>query len=229
LRPGKPEEEEVAMKKTLTMILSAVTLVALAGPTTAQVRLVSDMDRDFVRKSAAGNAGELELGRVAQQRAQRPSVRAYAERMVADHGRFGTELAALARLKGIQAPTALEPHHAAQRDRLSNLAGADFDRAYMSEMVADHIATIALFEAYTPVATDPELKTWATQTLPTLRDHLTLARTVNSEVVLGPAPPPTVLVPVVPSAIPAAVLVPWCEGTYAPAGGTNFGTCTPPR
>jgi putative membrane protein len=204
--------------KALTIIsIVAAALVALTGPAAAQVQLVSDQDREFVNKAATGNLAEVELGRVAAQRAARPSVRALGERLVTDHGRSNADLASLARSKGIEAPTALEPSQQAVRDRLSALNGNDFDRAYMSEMVRDHTEDIALFERAAETSTDPELKAWAAQSLPMLREHLALARQVNSDVVLGPVPSP--------AALPAAAIIPWCEGAYAPAAGTNFGSC----
>ena len=207
--------------KGLTIIsivsIVAAALVALTGPAAAQVQLVSDQDREFVNKAATGNLAEVELGRVAAQRAARPSVRSFGERMVTDHGRSNAELTSLARSKGIDVPTALEPSQQAVRDRLSVLSGNDFDRAYMSEMVRDHTEDIALFERASEISTDPDLKAWAAQSLPMLREHLALARQVNSEVVLGPVPAP--------AALPAAAIIPWCEGAYAPATGTNFGSC----
>src|SRR5262249_46299940 len=158
------------------------------------------------------------------QRAARPSVRSFAERMVTDHGRANAELAALAKSKGIAVPTAVEPARQATRDRLSALNGADFDRAYMSEVLSDHMADVALFEGEGAAARDAAIKAWAARTLPTLRDHLALARQVNSEVVLGPA-----TVVTMPAALPAAIITPWCEGAYAPSAGTNFGNCAPAK
>ena len=204
--------------KALTIIgIVAAALVAMTGPAAAQVQLVSDQDREFVNKAATGNLAEVELGRVAAQRAARPSVRSFGERMVTDHGRSSEQLASLARSKGIEVPTALEPSQQAVRDRLSSLSGNDFDRDYMSEMVRDHTEDIALFERAAQSSTDPDLKAWAAQSLPMLREHLALARQVNSEVVLGPVPAP--------AALPAAAIIPWCQGAYAPAAGTNFGSC----
>ena len=208
--------------KVLTIIsLVAAALVALTGPAAAQIQLVNEANREFVSKAATGGTAEVELGRVATQRAVRPSVRSFAERMVADHGRANAELAALAGRKGLDVPTALEPSQQAMRDRLSGLSGPDFDRAYMSEIVRDHTEDIALFERAAEISSDPDLKAWATRSLPMLRDHLALARQVNSEVVLGPVPAP--------AALPAALIIPWCQGAYAPAAGSNFGSCPPAR
>jgi putative membrane protein len=212
--------------RTLTVIgLVTVALLAMSGPAAAQIQIVNNADRDFIAKAATGGVAEVELGRLATMRAARPSVRSFGERMVLDHGRSNAELAALAQSKGLALRPGLEPSQQAMRDRLNALTGADFDRAYMSEMLRDHNEDIALFERAVEVSADPDVKAWAARSLPMLRDHLALARQVNSEVVLGPAP----VVVVAPAALPAAILTPWCQGTYASAAGTNFGTCTASR
>jgi putative membrane protein len=138
--------------RALTVIgVVAAAVLALAGTAAAQITTnvqaqpLGEQDREFVRKAAAGSLAEVELGRLAQQRAARPSVRSFAQRMVIDHDRAGADLAALARGRGYDAPAALEPSAQAMRDRLSALSGADFDRAYMSEMVRDHTEDVALF------------------------------------------------------------------------------------
>jgi putative membrane protein len=209
------------MKALMVISFVALALIALIGPAAAQGQL-NDADREFVNKAAIGGVAEVELGRVATQRAARPSVKSFAERMVTDHGRANAELATLARSKGMDVSNTLDVTHQAMRDRLSGLSGADFDRAYMSEMVRDHTEDIALFERAAQSASDADVKAYAERSLPMIREHLALARQVNSEVALGPTA-------VVPAAIPAAVVGPWCQGAYAPAAGTNFGNCAPAK
>jgi len=207
--------------KALTVItLFAAGLLVVTGSAAAQMQL-NNADQEFVNKAAIGGVAEVELGRVAMQRASRPAVRSFGERMVADHGRGNTELAALARSKGMDVSTTLDTTHQAMRDRLSGLSGADFDRAYMSEMVRDHTEDVALFERAAQTASDADVKAFAARSLPMLRDHLAMARQINSDVVLGPA-----TVVGVPAALPGAILTPWCEGAYATSAGTNFGNCT---
>lgn len=210
------------MKAVTALSFITGALLALAGLAGAQD--LSDADREFMKKAAQGGAMEVELGTLATDRASRPVVKEFGAKMVKDHGAANAELAALARAKGVELPTALEPAHQSMRDRLMTLQGAEFDRAYMQEMVRDHTEDVAAFEKASQTASDQELRAWAAQTLPVLREHLALARDVNSQVVLGPAPAPVV---VAPAAIPAVVLAPWCGGTYRPTGGSNFGTCVP--
>jgi putative membrane protein len=206
------------MKAVTAVSFIAATLLAFAGLAGAQS--LSDADRDFIKKAAVGGAAEVELGTLATQRASRPVVKEFGAKMVKDHGAANAELATLAKSKGVDVPTALDAEHQAVRDRLMALQGADFDRAYMQEMVKDHTQDVAEFEKASQTASDRDVRSWAAGKLPTLREHLALARDINSQVVLGPAP--------VPAAIPAAVaVVPWCGGAYLPGGGTNFATCPP--
>ena len=206
------------MKAVTAISFIAATLLTFAGHAGAQS--LSDADREFIRKAAIGGTAEVELGTLATQRAARPAVRDFGAKMVKDHGAANTELATLATAKGVDVPRTLDAGHQAIRDRLMALQGPDFDRAYMQEMVKDHTQDVAEFEKASQTASDPELRGWAAAKLPTLREHLALARDVNSQVVLGPAPAP--------AAIPAAVVAaPWCGGAYAPGAGTNFGTCAP--
>lgn len=206
------------MKAITALSFIAATLLTFAGLAGAQS--LSDADREFIKKAAIGGASEVELGTLATQRASRPAVRDFGAKMVKDHGAMNAELATLAKSKGVEVPTALDAEHQAVRDRLMSLQGSDFDRAYMQEMVKDHTQDVAEFEKASQTASDAELRGWAAAKLPTLREHLALARDINSQVVLGPAPAP--------AAIPAVVAAaPWCGGAYRNPGGTNFATCPP--
>lgn len=206
------------MKAVTAVSFIAATLLTFAGLAGAQS--LSDADREFMKNAAIGGAAEVELGTLATQRASRPAVRDFGAKMVKDHGAMNAELATLAKSKGVDVPTALDPAHQAVRDRLMSLQGSDFDRAYMQEMVKDHTQDVAEFEKASQTASDSELRGWAAAKLPTLREHLALARDINSQVVLGPAPAP--------AAIPAVVVAaPWCGGAYRNPGGTNFATCPP--
>ena len=61
-------------------------------------------------------------------------------------------------------------------------AGKDFDRDYMEQMVEDHKTAVELFEtAADDAKLDVDLRGYAKRTLPTLRDHLKQAQTIQSK------------------------------------------------
>jgi putative membrane protein len=143
---------------------------------------LANRDKQFVTKAASGGKLEVELGRLATERAASDDVKKFGQRMVDDHSKVNDQLMQLANTKGLTLSTELDPKHKATIDRMSKLSGADFDRAYMSEMVKDHTEDVALFERQSTQATDPEVKAFAEKTLPTLREHLQLARETASKV-----------------------------------------------
>src|SRR5438105_2218666 len=95
-------------------------------------------DQQFVMEAARGGMAEVELGQLASQKAQSDQVKQFAQRMVQDHGKANDELKSLAQQKNITVPTGLDAKHKATHDRLSKLSGAQFDRAYMQDMLQDH-------------------------------------------------------------------------------------------
>ena len=129
--------------------------------------------------AAMGGMMEVELGRLAVQQGSSDAVKQFGQRMVDDHGKANTELMSLASSKGITLPTALDEKHQEQVTKLSGRSGADFDRAYAKLMVSDHNKDVSEFEKHSTRGTDPDLKAFATRTLPVLREHLQLARSLE--------------------------------------------------
>ena len=146
-----------------------------ATPASGQTQL-SEQDRQFVIRAAQGNVAEITLSQLATQRATSPAVRSYATRMVADHTQASSTLMQLARSKGLTPPRSMDAEHQALRARIGQIPGPRFDRVYMEAMVRDHANTVALFQQQATRGQDPDLRAFATQMLPALRDHLQAAR-----------------------------------------------------
>jgi putative membrane protein len=215
----------VAVSMAIAMALAG----AIAPGSQAQspvVVIVSDPDRQFLTQAAQGGAAEVQMGQLAASKAVTDAVRQFGARMVADHGAANAELQALAQQKGVA--VGLEPgaHHRTIYDRLAVLAGPEFDRTYIAEMVIDHDKDVAEFERISQTARDPDIRAWAGNKLPTLRQHQALARQLHATMAQAP------VAVAVPAALPAAVVVvtpppaPWCAGSWRVDGGTNFGGCS---
>lgn len=174
------------MRHTTIAVIVAAAL-ALGSPAVSAQEMT---DQQFVSLAAMGDLAEVELGRLATERAGRESVQQFGRRMVSAHGAMNAELARLAQQLGMGVPTVLDDAYQQTKDRLARLSGHEFDRAYMQQMVADHMKDIAHFEHEAHTGLDPDLKALAARALPVLRRHLELARNVNTQVVLGPVEPP---------------------------------------
>ena len=137
---------------------------------------MSSQDHKFIMEAAMGGMMEVELGRVATQRGTSDAVKQFGQRMVDDHSKANQELMTLASSKGMTLPAALDDKHQEQVTKLSGMSGAEFDRAYAKRMLSDHEKDVKAFERQSTRGGDPELRAFATRTLPTLQEHLQMAR-----------------------------------------------------
>jgi putative membrane protein len=133
-------------------------------------------DIEFVFDAAKGGMAEVELGKLAAERAKNDEVKKFAQRMVDDHSKAGDQLKSIAESKGIRLPQDIEPKDKALLNRLQKLNGAAFDRAYMQAMVSDHVKDVNEFKKESNSGRDPQVKSFASSTLPTLEEHLQQAR-----------------------------------------------------
>jgi putative membrane protein len=133
--------------------------------------MITANDKKFATEAAIGGMAEVKLGQLAAEKATDPEVKQFGERMVQDHSKAGDELKSVAGAQKIDLPTSLDAKHQAMLDRLSKLSGADFDRAYVREMVRDHDADVKSFQKQAQNGQDSSLRDFAAKTLPTLQDH----------------------------------------------------------
>ena len=183
----------VAVLAAALMAMSAGTVLAQSPPDKPPAKErradksggLSDADRKFLHEVAVGNMAEVELGRLASERAANEQVKEFGKRMVEDHGKAAKEATELAEKKGVSAPKTLNAKHQQLRDRLAKLSGPEFDRAYIGEMVKDHKKDVAAFKREAARSKDPEIKEWASKTLPTLEEHLKMVQDLEPKVKTG--------------------------------------------
>jgi putative membrane protein len=142
---------------------------------------LSVSDKAFVKKAAQGGMAEVQLGQLATEKGSSDEVKKFGQRMVDDHSKANDQLKQLAASKGVEVPTSLNSKDEATKNRLAKLSGNAFDRAYMQDMVKDHTQDVSEFKKASQTAKDPDVKSWASETLPTLEDHLKTAKSVVSE------------------------------------------------
>ena len=163
---------------------------------------MADNNRDeveYVEKSMSSGMLEVELGKLAQERASSPDVKQFAEMMVRDHTKAGEELKQVAQQHSIRANSHLQDEHRDLIDRLSALKGAEFDRQYMQAMVDSHQEVVDHLESraddpgqergatgtagqQSADAAEHGIAQWATKTLPTAQHHLEEAERIEDRV-----------------------------------------------
>jgi putative membrane protein len=92
----------------------------------------------FINDMTVAGLTEVQLGKVAAERAASADVKAFGQMMVRDHSQAGDELKKVALQLKIQPPTQLDQKHKDLVDKLSKLQGAAFDREYINAMVQGH-------------------------------------------------------------------------------------------
>lgn len=136
--------------------------------------MVHPTDEKFMMDAARGGMMEVQLGQTAQQKASSAAVKEFGKKMEQDHTAAGTGLAALAKTRNVSLPADVGGEKA-MMDKMSNLSGTAFDKAYIKAMVRDHKKDVKEFEREVANGMDSDVKAFAAKTLPTLKEHLRMA------------------------------------------------------
>jgi putative membrane protein len=140
-------------------------------------------DQQWVMNAARDGLAEVELGRLASEKASSDQIKQFAQKMVDDHSKANDELKSIASGKNITLPTETDAKVKAAVDKLSKLSGEAFDRAFAKDMLSDHKQAVSAFRTESKSGKDPEIKAFAAKTLPTLEGHLKQAEDLNKSVV----------------------------------------------
>ena len=139
-------------------------------------------DTHFAKEAAQGGMAEVKLGQLAQEKGSSNSVKSFGKRMVDDHSKAGDKLREVASRESITLPSDISVKDQATYDRLSKLSGSAFDRAYARDMVKDHETDVAAFQREANAGKNDSLKSFASESLPTLQDHLKQAKDMMKSV-----------------------------------------------
>jgi len=131
------------MNKSLLVMSCAVLGLSTLMPTKAKAE--DDSDKKFLATAAQSDQNEIALSQLAEQKATNPAVKAFAEKMVAEHTKMTNSMKPFAESWGLSAPTGPDEDHRQALDKLNGLSGKDFDKEYISDMVNDHSKALTAF------------------------------------------------------------------------------------
>ena len=159
--------------------------VGTAGESAKLETDVNMSEKNFAEDVMMSGMAEIELGRLATEKATNPDVKKFAQMMVEDHTSAGGEFKALAAQHQLQSPAQLDDKHRDVREDLVKLSGAEFDREYMKVMVDGHENMVDKLEPRTNErrgenAFENKVNDWAVKTLPTVHKHLENAKQLNA-------------------------------------------------
>jgi putative membrane protein len=176
--------------KTLCCLLGAGALAVLPGAFPAPAYAaraqagahapLGDEDREMMEDIAYANLSEIETGKLALEKSQSDAVKAFAQKMVDDHGRAQKELAKLARARGVILPTQTDVQYDTLMTALRSLNGGAFNDEYIKRVgIGDHQRMRELLQQVGRDAKDAQLKAYANKTAKILGKHLGLAQKIE--------------------------------------------------
>jgi putative membrane protein len=160
--------------------VTAVKDTSIKKDTSAKMSVAADNeDVKFAAEAASGGLTEVALGKLAQQKGVDKRVKNFGGMMVMDHSKANNEFKLLANSKNITLPPAPNADDQKVIDEMSKKSGKDFDKAYVNDMVDDHKKDIKKFEDASKNCKDPDIRAFATKTLPVLNKHLEAINTIH--------------------------------------------------
>jgi putative membrane protein len=162
------------MKTTMMAGGAAAAALVMAFPAAAQ-----PIDNaTFIKKAVAGDTGEIQMGRMLEQKGGTAQVRRFGETLIRDHSLSRQKAEAVAHRLNVDAPEQPDPDAVQTMNALRGLSGPALDHAAKQDAIGDHQKDIAMFETEANDGSGPAAA-HARQTLPTLRKHLAMAQALH--------------------------------------------------
>jgi putative membrane protein len=183
IRQRAETSTEAFMSKTFHAALLIAGMAVASSPAAAQNAAAQPTKEDqaFMMKAIQGNLAEIEMGKLAQQKAQSQEVKDFGAMLVQDHTAANDKAMNLARQLNITPPTETSKKNMEVHDRLSKLDGARFDQEFTTHMVSDHKEDIADYTKQSKMKAGDPTVSLATETLPVLQKHLQTAQSLEKK------------------------------------------------
>lgn len=152
---------------------------AAVGAITATSAKLSDADKKLMNEVAMGGMMQLELGRVAVQKATNPQTKAMAQAEVTEQTGLAAKLKEIASAKGVTLPTAPDPQTKTLLGKFNQTSGVAFDKMYITESgVKGHEKLNQVMTKVESNASDSNLKQLAKAAHPLVKTHLAVSRQI---------------------------------------------------
>ena len=150
------------------------------SPSTKSKAVTTDEESaSFLVKAADGGMTEMQLGKMAEDKAADTRVKGYGAMMIHDHSLANDEVKALAAQRNVLLPDSVSDSNKKIINDLSKQTGKSFDKAYTDAMIKDHEEDIDEFEKAAKKVNDTDVRNFINNTLPKLKNHLDSARAIR--------------------------------------------------
>jgi len=147
-------------------------------------------DTKFLEKANQGSVDEIEIAQLVLNKSSNDDVKAFAQRMITDHGKLLEDMKPFDNEAGLKVPEHPDAATEATKLKLDILTGAAFDKAYIKSMVEDHHKDLQDFLAEAKSTGYPAFRNAVEQGAQVVREHLKMIDDLAKKNGLTPAPIP---------------------------------------
>lgn len=186
---GNPADTTAAGEVARTTPVDTTAMSATNPATPAASTIPNDngwTDAQIIAFAEAANQGEIDEGRLAEQKATIPAVKAFARQMVADHRTMLKEVTGFATKQSIMPDTTKGDVTGLMKDARDGLnelttkaASADWDANYMDKQIGAHKAVLGKLQDAEKATTNAQLKDMLNKAVGKVQSHLTKAEDVK--------------------------------------------------
>jgi len=141
--------------------------------------VTDEKSSEFLKKVTNSGMAEIQLAKLAQQKATIDAVKNFAAMLERDHTAVNQQVKTLADQRSVALPTTVSDDKQKMYTDMDKMTGKTFDKDYISMMVKAHNDGISLFEDTRSNASDIDVKNFADKTLPALKMHLDSAKAIQ--------------------------------------------------
>ena len=167
------------MKKAGVLLVALVLVIGWSSLLLAQQKGEEKKavpDSKFMTNAASDGLFHVEAGKLAVQQGSSEGVKKFGQHAIDHHSQINNELMELAKAKGVKLPKKIYKKQRETLDKLGKLSGPDFDKAYLEMEIKDHSRDLSMYQKEGKEGKDPDVKAWAAKTVPTIEEHLKMAR-----------------------------------------------------
>lgn len=170
---------ETTSERTDTSTITTTNTSTDATPNTASSVVTDEKSSTFLVKAANSGMAEVQLAKLAQQKATIAAVKSFAAMLEKNHSAANDQVKNLAGQRNVSLPALPSDDKQKMYTDMEKMTGKAFDKEYISMMVKSHNDGINLFEDTRSNASDIDVKNFADKTLPTLKTHLDSAKAIQ--------------------------------------------------
>ena len=138
----------------------------------------ADPNQSFINYAVQTNTKEILWLKAGVDKGVNKDLRAHAKMMLTDHQKLDEKVKAIIAKKNYHVPQIDTTNEVNINDK----KGADWDKAWVGKMVADHMELSNMLTKAEKDITDTDLKTLITATIPVVKSHSSMVESLNKKI-----------------------------------------------